>query len=153
MGWRIYNKARSILADKLGRDWHQPEDIVRTGYLPVAPARVLPASSLATSSVRLDEIYLLQRSTAVSALEVRMLQREQAVGFMLDVMYHEWYSQLRLLLSWLAHRWLSIADYLGEAETILRAGVSNVPSVNQVLIPAHMPPADTAEELMRRVFP
>jgi hypothetical protein len=152
LSWRVYNKVRGMLAKKLGHTWHQPERVVRTGYVPVAPERVLPISVLATRPVKLDHIYLVQRSGVSSTTNLQVLDPEQAVCFMLDVIYHEWYSQLRLLLSWLAHRAVSIAEYLAQVEAILHAAVSNSQSVNLITIPLHMTSDQVAEELVRRVI-
>jgi hypothetical protein len=152
LSWRLYNRIRSMLGEKLGRDWRQPEHIVRTGYIPVAPKRVLPQSALARTPVKLDRVYLLQRSDAVSTLNQSAIDPGHAVGFMLNVIYHEWHSQLRFLLSWLTHRSISIAEYWAQVEAILHAAVSHGQSTNLITIPLHMTSDQIAEELTRRVI-
>jgi hypothetical protein len=151
LSWRVFYKVRSVLENELGLEWRPSENVVRTGYLPVAPREVLPEVRLATAPVKLDYIYILQRSSSSSKVEIDTLNSDQAVSFMLNVMYHEWYSQLRLLLSWLAHRSVSFAAYLTQVEAILGAAVSNSRSVSLVSIPLHMSPTDIGEELVQRV--
>jgi hypothetical protein len=151
LNWRIYNKARSILANKLGRDWHQPDHIVRTGYIPVAPAKVLPTAALATAPVKLDHIYILQQSDMSTALDIRSLTHDQAITFMVNVIYHEWYALLRFLFSWLTHRRISVTSYLNEVEIVLGAAMTHSRSVNLVTIPQNLTPNAVGEELMHHI--
>lgn len=150
--WRIYNRVRSVLANKLGRDWHQPDNIVRTGYIPVTPSRVLPKSALLSDPTGLDYVYILQRASSNSKIEVHSIDADHAIRFMLNVTYHEWYSQLRLLFSWLTHRSVSIAVYFTQVREILKSAISHSYSMNLISIPHDMSPSEIGKELTRYVI-
>ncbi|MGC9521715.1 MAG: hypothetical protein ACP5HG_07515 [Anaerolineae bacterium] len=151
LSWRIFNKIRAEAGKLMGKDWQQPWNTVRTGYVPVSPERVLGSRALAERPTKLEEVYVLQRANT-AILQISPIEANKGVEFMLGVLYHEWYSQLRLLLSWLVHREQSIRGYLGAVEGIIRSAVSSCRRVNRVLIPREMSPMEFADELLQYVL-
>jgi hypothetical protein len=71
---------------------------------------------------------------------------------MLNVTYHEWYSQSRFLLSWLAHHSISVADYFKEVSDILESAVLRSNSLSVVYIPLDMTPERVGKELAKHVL-
>jgi hypothetical protein len=109
---------------------------VALGYMVVAPQVLFPEAQLERRAVRLEAVCLLERSQRCSSLKDYETTKPQIAQFLGNVMYHEWYENLRVLFAYNAHAQEAPWNYFARVGKIIESALKDVRTIRRLDIPA-----------------